>query len=96
MSQASEKQAEAHEKAMQADEYEANGLVGGYIAHYRVLRREKPGKRVLYVLIDGRTGQEKRLQGYELVRLIRECVNNGLPVIRLTQPWRNEKKEEGK
>lgn len=80
----------AHERAMQNDDHEANGLVGGFIGPYRVLRREKPGKRWLYVIRDGRTGEEKRLQGYQLVRLIRECVNNGLPVIRLTQPWRNE------
>lgn len=90
MSQLNERATEAIEKARQQDDEMANGWVGAYVGHWKVLRREKPGARWLYVIRNGQTGAEKRLQGYELVRLARQAIRDGLPVIRLRQPWRNE------
>lgn len=89
MNEVNESVAQAIEKARQHDDEMANGWTGAYVGHWKVLRREKPGGRWLYVILNCQTGEEKRLQGYQLVRLARQAIRDGLPVIRLTQPWRD-------
>src|SRR5262245_48152946 len=79
---------EAAEAVIAADDTIAHGLVGAIVGDLRVVARERPGRRWLYVVVD-RTGKERRLRGYEVVRAAREAQVNGLPVVCPTNPWRD-------
>ncbi|WGX94524.1 hypothetical protein [Nocardioides sp. L-11A] len=78
-------------RAVDAHEAIAHGLVGASIGHWRVLDRKKSDAgRWIYVAVNGRTGQERALRGYELVRLARQAECDGLPVYVPGNPWRPE------
>jgi hypothetical protein len=81
----------AQEKAIGEYDVIAHGLVEACIGHWRVHERKRTDAgRWIYLAVNGRTGQERALRGYELVRLARQAERDGLPVYMPGNPWRPE------
>lgn len=85
--------AEHADQIRERDDNDALTLVGAVVGDYYIKDRIKPGKRWRYVAHNTRTGKDMFLQGYELVRQVRQTVRNGGVVIMPSTPWINE--EEG-
>ena len=81
---------DAADKARERDDNAALSLVGAVVGDFYVKDRIKPGKRWRYVAHNTKNGRDVFLQGYELVRAVRQTVTNGGVVIMPSAPWRDE------
>lgn len=82
---------DAADKARDRDDNAALSLVGAVVGDFYIKDRIKPGKRWRYVARNTRTGRDVFLQGYELVRAVRQTISNGGVVVMPSTPWRDER-----